>query len=100
MFDMLKLVSSIYLSFHHHMKSTSSSQHTIVVSLLSEGYSVHQIQSKTGLGKSTVGRIKKEMDSDKENSKGGCPSKLSHHDKQSIIHQITTGKLDNAVQAT
>jgi transposase len=99
MFDMLKLVSSILLSFHHHMKSTSSSQHAIVVSLLSEGYSVHQIQSKSGIGKSTVERIKKEVDS-KENNKGGRPSKLSHHDKKSIIHQITTGKLDNAVQAT
>jgi hypothetical protein len=31
---------------------------------------------------------------------GGRPSKLSTHNKQSIVHQITTGKLDNAVQAT
>ena len=36
---------------------------------------------------------------DKENSKGGHPSKLSPQDKQSIIRQITTEKLDNAVQA-
>ena len=36
---------------------------------------------------------------DKENSKGGHPSKLLPQDKQSIIHQITTGKLNNAVQA-
>jgi transposase len=100
MFDMLKLVSSILLSFYHHIKSTSSFQHAIVVSLLSERYSVHQIQFKSGIGKSTVGRIKKEVESDKENSKGGHPSKLSHHDKQSIICQITTGKLDNPVQAT
>ena len=40
------------------------------------------------------------MDGDKENSKGGCLSKLSPSDKQSIIHQVTTGKPDNAVQAT
>ena len=40
------------------------------------------------------------MDWNKENNIGGCPSKLSAHDKQSLIHQITTGKLDNAVQAT
>ena len=52
------------------------------------------------MGQSTVGRIRKEVDSEKENNQGGCPSKLSPHDKQSIIHQITTGKLDNAVQAT
>ena len=61
---------------------------------------MHQIQSKTGLGRSTVGRIKQEVDLDKENSKGSRPSKLSSCDKQSIIRQITTGKLDNAVQAT
>jgi hypothetical protein len=61
---------------------------------------VRQIESKTGLGKSTIGRIKKEIDQDKENSKGGRPSKLSHRDKQTIIRQITTGKVDNAVQAT
>jgi transposase len=100
MFDMFKLVSSILLSFHHHMKSTSSSQHAIVVSLLSDRYSVCQIQSKSSIGESTVGRIKKEVDSDKKNTKDGHPSKLSHCDKQSIIRQITTGKLDNAVQAT
>jgi len=61
---------------------------------------MHQIQLKTGLGKSTIGRINKEVDLDKENNRGGCPSKLSCRNKQSIIRQITTGKLDNAVQAT
>ena len=82
------------------MRSISSTQHSSVISLLNKGYSLHQIQSKTGLGKSTIGRIKKEMDGDKENSKGGRPFKLSHRDKQSILHQITTGRLNNAVQAT
>jgi hypothetical protein len=61
---------------------------------------LHQIESKTGLGKSTIGRIKKEVDGDEENSKGGCPSKLSSGDRQTIICQITTGRLDNAVEAT
>jgi len=97
---MLKSTSTIFLSFHHHMKPISSSQQSSVISLLQEGYSLHQIQSKTGLWKSTVGRIKKEVDSDKENYKGGHPSKLSSHDKQAIFCQITTGKLDNAVQAS
>src|SRR6201990_1371344 len=82
------------------MCSTSSAKCSSAISLLQEGYSLHQVQSKTSLGKSTIARIKKEMDWDKENSKGGRPSKLSSHNKQSIIHQITTGKLDNAVQAT
>jgi transposase len=82
------------------MKSISSSQHSSVVSLLQKGYSLCQIQDRTGLGKSTVGRISKKVDFNKENHPGGCPSKLSTQDKQAIVCQITTGKLDNAVQAT
>ena len=76
-----------------------SAQRSTIISLLHEHYSVREIQFQTGIGKSTIGRIKKELHIDKENSKGGRPSKLSPCDKQSIIHQITTGKLDNAVQA-
>src|SRR6204780_1621020 len=82
------------------MKPTSSTKRSAVTSLLQEGYSVRQIKSKTGLGKSIIGRIKKEVDGDKENSKGGRPSKLSSGDKWSIIRQITGGNLDNAVEAT
>src|SRR5882724_2119457 len=82
------------------MQPTSSTKHSQVISLLHDGYSLCQIEAETHLWKSTIGRIKKEINVDKENSKGGCPSKLSYHGKQSIICQITTGKLDNAVQAT
>jgi transposase len=82
------------------MKSISSEKHSSVVSLLNEGYSQRQIQARTGLGKGTIGRISKEVEGDKENHPGGRPSKLSPRDKQSILRQITSGKLDNAVQAT
>jgi len=82
------------------MKPTSSYQHSNVTILLQEGYSLCQIQSRTGLGKSTIGRIKKEVVGNKENSKGGHPSKLSPIDKRSIIHHIASGRLDNAVEAT
>ena len=60
---------------------------------------MRQIETKTGLGKSTIGRIRKEMDVDKENIIQGRPSKLSTRAKQAIAWQITSGKLDNAVQA-
>ena len=76
------------------MRPISAAQHDSVVSLLNEGYSHHQIQARTGLEKGTVGRISKEVEENKENHPGGRPSKLSTHDKQSIVHQITTGKLD------
>jgi transposase len=82
------------------MKSISAEKHSSVVSLLNEGYSHCQIQARTGVGKGTVGRISREVDRDKENHLKGRPSKLSTRDKQAIVGQITTGKLDNAVQAT
>ena len=47
-----------------------------------------------------MGRISKEVEGNKENHPGGRPSKLSARDKTTIIRQITTGKLDNTVQAT
>src|SRR6266567_5088026 len=82
------------------MKSISTEKHSSVVSLLNEGYSHCQIQARSGVGKGTIARISKEVEGNKENHPGGHPSKLSPHDKQSIIHQIRSGKLDNAVQAT
>src|SRR5882762_528700 len=82
------------------MKSISAEKCSSAVSLLNEGYSHHQIQARTGLGKDTIGRISREVEGDKENHPGGNPSKLSPCDKQSIIHQISSGKLDNAVQTT
>ena len=82
------------------MRPISAAKHSSVISLLKEGYSHREIKAKTGLGKGTVGRISMEVDLDKENHPGGQPSKLSACDKQSIVHQISSGKLDNAVQAT
>jgi hypothetical protein len=82
------------------MKSISAAKHSSVVSLLNEGYSHRQVQARTGLGKGTIGRISQEVVGDKENPPGGHPSKLSPRDKQSIIRQISSGRLDNAVQAT
>ena len=80
------------------MHPIPSAQCSTIISL-HEHYSVCEIQFKISIGKSTIGRIKKELDMDKEHSKGSCPSKLLSCDKQSIICQITTGKVDNANQA-
>jgi transposase len=79
------------------MKAIFATQHNSVVSLLNEGYSQHQIKDKTGLEKGTISRISKEVDGNKENNLGGHSSKLSAHDKQSIVCQIKSGKLDNGV---
>src|SRR5687767_14587029 len=97
MFNLVQLSFSLFATT---MRPISSAQHFSVISLLKEGYSYRQIQARTGLGRSTVGRISKEVEGDKENHPGGRPSRLTARDKQAIVRQITAGKLDNAVQAT
>ena len=82
------------------MRPISAAKHSSVLSLLEKGYSHCQIYDKTGVNMGTISRIGREVITNKENNSGGHPAKLSAHDKQSILHQITTGKLDNAVQAT
>ena len=82
------------------MRPISAAQHSLAVSLLSNDDSQYQIQTRTSLGNDTVGRINNEVERNKENHSGGCPSKLSIHDNHIILCQITTGKLDSAVQAT
>jgi transposase len=78
----------------------SSSEHKSVISLLSDSYSTHQVASKLGLCKSTVARIFKQMDTDKENRLGGRVPKLTASNTKTLIHQLTTGCMDTAVEAT
>ena len=92
--------STIFLTFATTMRPTSAAKHSSVHSLLEQGYSHHQIHNKTSISLGTISNIGKEVDANKENNPGGCPSKLSICDKQSIIQQINSGKLDNAVQGT
>ena len=82
------------------MRPISAAKCSSVLSLLEKGYSHHQIHDKTGVGMGTISRIGREVNTNKENNSGGCSAKLSACDKQSILCQITSGKLDNAVQAT
>ena len=82
------------------MKAISPLKREHAISFLNNGLSNRNVTSITGLSKSTISRIVQEMDIDKENLKGGCPSKLSPADQRRIIYQITSGKLDNAVWAT
>ena len=82
--DFIDISSPCFHHFNLHphlMKPTSSTKCSAVISLLQQGYSLYQTESKTGLGKSIIGRINKEVDGDKENSKGGHPSKLSSGNK-------------------
>lgn len=82
------------------MQPISAADRASIISLLGNGYSLRKIEAKTGLSKSTIARVSKEVYPDKENLKGGRSSLLSTCDCQAIIRQITSSKLDNAVQAT
>jgi uncharacterized protein YerC len=52
-----------------------------MITLLQEGYTYSQIQTKTGLWKATISRVKAEALADKENNPTGYPSKLTTYDK-------------------
>jgi len=81
------------------MRSISSAQRDNILSLLSSGHSTRDIQKKTGVGRTTVSRITKEYQPDKENLPAGRPRKLSASDRRSVLTMIRTGKAANAVQA-
>ena len=78
--------STISLTFATTMRPTSAAKCSSVLSLLKQGYSYHQIHNKTSISLGTIRKIRKEVDANKENNPGGGPSKLSTHDKQSIMY--------------
>jgi transposase len=82
------------------MRPIPLAQRDNILSLLSSGYSTRDIQKKTGVGRTTVSRISKEYQVDKENSVGGRPRKLSPADRCSVLIIVKTGKAANAVEAT
>ena len=92
--------STIFLTFATTLRPTSAAKRSSVLSLLEQGYSYHQIHNKTSISLGTISNIGKEVDANKENNPGSCPSKLSTHDKQPVIQQINSGRLDSAIQAT
>ena len=65
-FGMLKLLQPTSFLFTTTMHPIPSAQCSTIISLLHEPYSIYEIQSKTGIGKSTIGRIKKQVDINKE----------------------------------
>ena len=91
--------AAICFSFYCYICFTPSTQCSSVIFILYKGYSLCQIQFKTGLKKSTIERIMKEMDINKKKSKRSHSSKLSYCGKQYVIYLIITRGLNYAVQA-
>src|ERR1044072_6562204 len=80
------------------MRPLSSAKHTQVLSLLSSGLSSRDIEHQTGVSKSTVSRIAKNYQPDKENHPGGRPQKLTSMDKRAVLSLVRTGKASTAVE--
>ena len=85
---------------HSTMKSITSAQQDQIISLLTSGHSTRAVAFLTGVRKSKVANLAKEMLPNKENLQGGHLSKLSPTNRQAIIIQIQTGKAENAVQVS
>ena len=81
------------------MRPLSNTKHKETLNLLSAGLSAQVVASQLGIGKSTVGKLLKELDCNKENRRGRHQSKLTDSDTCTLICQITTGCIDNAVEA-
>ena len=82
------------------MRPIPTEKHQAVLSLLLEGLSSRKITRKVGVGKTTVERIRSEVEPNKENIKTGRPRGLSDQDRRRLVNEIESGKVDNAVQAT
>lgn len=85
------------------MKSTSVDQVNAVVLLLSEGLSIRKVAAQVSISAATVGRIAQKRMQDQAGwtpGRAGRPARLTVTDKRKIVRDITSGKCDNAVQAT
>ncbi|KIJ45385.1 hypothetical protein M422DRAFT_251158 [Sphaerobolus stellatus SS14] len=81
------------------MRPLSVATRTQVLSLLSSGLSSRDIEHQTGVSKSTVSRIAKDYQPDKENHPGGCLRKLTPMDRKAVLSLVRTGKASTAVEA-
>jgi len=70
----------------------------IIISMLKNGDSCHQIVARLGVGHSTVAELHSQITGSLKENPGGRPSKLSTYDRRKLVRLITTGKADTAIQ--
>ena len=81
------------------MKKIPKQKSIDIKALLAKGISVREI-ARTGISKSTVGRLRSKIIIETSRTKTGRPKKLSAADDRIISRIMHSGKADNAVQAT
>jgi transposase len=82
------------------MRSLSTTQKNTILSQLDAGHSIRSIASTTGVGISTISRLRSKQCSDLQKSTGGHPTKLSSANIHHAIHLISTQKAETAVEVT
>lgn len=82
------------------MKKIPKQKSIDIKALLAKGISVRETARRTGISKSTVGRLRSKIIIETSRTKTGRPKKLSAADDRIISRIIRSGKADNAVQAT
>ena len=81
------------------MHKLSSSQVSHILFLMDSGYSGHAIHQKTGLGITTISRVRSEHRPNLSKPLGGRPCLLSIINISYAKRIIHTGKVDNAAEA-
>ena len=69
-----------------------------IIALANEGLSSREIESRLHVGRTTVSRIRSEIDMSVKKRCGGCPKKLTAADKRKLARTITSGQADTAAQ--
>ena len=80
------------------MKAISAVSKAQVISLLSSGYSVRKIASKTSLSLGTISNIRSQHCPDLKKTVGGHPSKPSPGDIRHAVYLLGSQKAETAVQ--
>lgn len=78
------------------MKPISTSTRDSIRALLAQGLSVRAISKQLVIGKSIVGRVRKQHVPSTPGPKAGRPAKLSPTDKHRCVHAITVGRAGTA----
>lgn len=78
------------------MPKITEDQKKMVTTLLRKGASVRETVAETGVSRSSVARIRKQLDNLPELANSGRPSALSARDKRKIVRLVNKKGLENA----
>lgn len=81
------------------MKRTPAAKRQLIVHLLKEGLSTHEVAARAKVHQSTVSRIKRQENIEQKNVKRGRPRIVSDRIAKKLSTKVRSGELQNAVQA-